>query len=53
LLSNTVLMPGSFLSFSCVGSGSSAAAPLKNSMTWPTSTTGLAMFSISLLQNWW
>ncbi len=36
-------MLGSFLPFSASGSGRSAAALLKKSMTWPRSTTGLSI----------
>ena len=43
-------MLGSFRPLSCVGSGRSAAALLKKSITWPRSTTGLA--TVSFLQNW-
>ena len=50
LPSSTTLMLGSFLPFSGVWSGRSVAALLKNSMTWPRSTTGLA--TLSFLQNW-
>ena len=44
-------MLGSLRPLSRVWSGKSAAALLKNSITWPRSTTGLA--TLSFLQNWW
>ena len=47
--SSTTLMLRSLRPLSRVGSGRSAAALLKNSITWPRSTTGLA--TLSFLQN--
>ena len=48
--SSTAVRLGSFLPLSTLGSGRSAAAVLKKSMTWPISTTGLTIGSF--LQNW-